>query len=120
MAVVTWIEFGAWNVKVYNITEMTGGWLVGNFEPSIFKNPHVEVAHHFHPKGFVGEKHTHKKATELSYLVRGELIASAEHLYSGDIFIYYPNEVADVKFLEDTDLVVIKWPSVVDDKYMVD
>ena len=98
---------------------MTGGWLVGNFEPSLFKNTHVEVAHHTHDKGYIGDRHTHKIATELTYIVRGELVASDHHLVAGDIFIYYPNEVADVEFLEDTDLVVIKWPSVVDDKYVI-
>jgi len=33
------------------------------------------------------------------------------------MFVYYPKEVAEVTFLEDTDLIVIKWPSVPSDKY---
>jgi quercetin dioxygenase-like cupin family protein len=106
-------------MKVHNIKDFTKGWIVGDFEPTIYKNPHVEVAHHFHEKGFVGEKHTHKIGTELSYIVRGSLIASGHTLSSGQMFIYYPNEIACVEFLEDTDLVVIKWPSASNDKYLV-
>tara|TARA_Y100000996_G_scaffold414187_2_gene404364 strand:- start:599 stop:919 length:321 start_codon:yes stop_codon:yes gene_type:complete len=106
-------------VKIHNIQEMTGGWIVGNFEPSLFKNPHVEVAHHMHKKGYVGQKHTHKIGIELSYIIRGELIASEQHLITGDIFIYYPNEISEVEFLQDTDLLVVKWPSVPNDKYPV-
>jgi len=107
-------------MDVYNIKQFTKGWLVGDFEPSLFKNPHVEVAHHFHEKGFVGEKHTHKIGTELTYIIRGNLIASGKRLASGDMFIYHPNEVACVEFLEDTDLLVVKWPSIPSDKYMVE
>ena len=106
-------------MKVHNIKNFTKGWIVGNFEPTIYKNPHVEVAHHFHKKGFVGEKHTHKVGTELSYIVRGSLIASGQKLSAGNMFIYYPEEIACVEFLEDTDLIVIKWPSVTNDKYLV-
>tara|TARA_R110002020_G_scaffold46539_25_gene132443 strand:- start:714 stop:1034 length:321 start_codon:yes stop_codon:yes gene_type:complete len=106
-------------MKLYNIKDFTNGWMVGDFEPSIYKNPHVEVAHHFHEKGLVGEKHTHKIGTELTYILRGALIASGKELKTGDIFIYEPYDIASVEFLEDTDLVVIKWPSVPDDKYMV-
>ncbi len=107
-------------MKIHNIEDFTKGWIVGNFDPVVYKNPHVEVAHHFHEKGFVGEKHTHKIGTELTYIVRGSLVASGEKLITGDMFIYYPEEVACVEFLEDTDLIVIKWPSVADDKYMVE
>jgi len=106
-------------MKVYNIKDFAKGWIVGNFEPAVYQNPHVEVAHHFHEKGFVGDKHTHKIGTELTYLVRGALLASGEKLETGDMFVYYPDEIADVEFLEDTDLIVVKWPSVTDDKYSV-
>ena len=33
-----------------NIVDFKLGWFVGNFEPSIFKNPFFEVAHHKHKK----------------------------------------------------------------------
>ena len=46
---------------------MKGGWFVGDFEPSVFKNPFFEVAHHQHKKGSPHQRHTHKVTTELYY-----------------------------------------------------
>jgi len=108
------------NMKTYNIKDMKGGWFIGNFEPSVFKNPFFEVAHHFHEAGYIGQKHYHKIAPELSYIVSGKLIASGRDLSTGDMFVYEPGDIADVEFLEDTNLIVVKWPSVPSDKYMVE
>ena len=99
---------------------MKAGWFIGDFEPSVFKNPFFEVAHHHHLAGFIGKKHYHKIAPELTYIVKGSLIASGVRLESGDIFIYEPNEISEVTFLEDTDLIVVKWPSVPSDKYDIE
>ena len=38
-------------MKEANILQFTNGWFVGDFNPSIFKNPFFEVAHHQHIKG---------------------------------------------------------------------
>ncbi len=107
-------------MKIYNIDDMTKGWFIGDFSPSVFKNPFFEVAHHKHEKGYRCDPHTHKIAQELTYIVRGKLIASGKELASGDMFIYEPNDVADVEIIEDVDLIVVKWPSVPSDKYAVD
>ena len=106
-------------MDVYNIKNFKNGWFIGNFEPSIFKNPFFEVAHHFHAKGYTGPLHTHFVAEEVTYIVKGSLVASGKKMTAGDMFVYHPKEVADVTFLEDTDLIVIKWPSVINDKYNI-
>ena len=49
----------------------------------------------------------------------GELIASGQHLKSGDMWIYESNEVSDVEFLSDVELIVVRWPSIPSDKYEV-
>lgn len=104
-------------MKTSRISNFVNGWLIGNFEPTLSKTPDFEVAHHKYPKGFSGTPHTHKIATEYNYIVKGRLIASGQELSDGEIFIYEPNEVSDVVFLEDTDLIIIKTPSVPGDKY---
>ena len=106
-------------MDVYNIKDFKNGWFIGNFNPSIFKNPFFEVAHYTHKAGYIGPLHTHKVAEEVTYIVKGRLNASGKVLKTGDMFVYHPDEVADVMFLEDTDLIVIKWPSVPNDKYNV-
>lgn len=106
-------------MKKANIKEFKSGWFVGDFEPSIFKNPFFEVAHHRHTKGQKTFPHYHAVTNELNYIVSGELIVSGQHLKTGDMWIYEPNEISDVKFLDDVHLIVIRWPSIPTDKYMV-
>ena len=50
-------------MQTYNINDMKSGWFVGDFEPSVFKNPFFEVAHHQHKKVDPHEPHLHKVTT---------------------------------------------------------
>ncbi|MBP9838871.1 MAG: hypothetical protein KBC84_09170 [Proteobacteria bacterium] len=106
-------------MDVNNIKDFKIGWFIGNFEPTLFKTKDFEIAHHLYPKGMKSTPHTHKIATEVNYIVRGSLIATGQQLRSGDMFTYYPNEISEVEFLEDTDLIIIKFPSIPEDKYLV-
>jgi mannose-6-phosphate isomerase-like protein (cupin superfamily) len=110
--------FWIMNMKIFKIDDMKGGWFVGDFEPSTFKNPFFEVAHHQHKKG-KGKPHVHKVTTELTYIIEGEMLVSGQHLKSGDMWIYDKNEVADVENLTNVSLIVVSWPSVHSDKYLV-
>lgn len=107
-------------MKTYNIKNMTNGWFIGDFDPSVFKNCFFEVAHHQHAKGYKADLHTHKIAQELTYIVKGKLNVSGTILSDGDMFVYEPYEMADVEVLEDVDVIVVKWPSVPSDKYSTD
>jgi len=101
-----------------NIVDFKAGWFVGDFEPSIFKNPFFEVAHHSHTKGQQTFPHYHAVTNELNYIVKGELVVSGKHLNAGNMWIYEPKEISDVEFLSDVDLIVVRWPSIPSDKYM--
>ena len=104
-------------MDVYNIKDFKGGWFIGDFNPSVFKNCFFEVAHHTHLAGYKGPLHTHKISTEVTYIVRGA-VKIADKIYAkGDMFVYYPNEISDVIVLQDVDLIVVKWPSIPSDKY---
>ena len=52
-----------------NIVDFKAGWFVGDFEPSIFKNPFFEVAHHSHTKGQQTFPHYHAVTNELNYII---------------------------------------------------
>jgi quercetin dioxygenase-like cupin family protein len=106
-------------MKFYNIKNMIRGWFIGNFEPSIFKTCDFEVGHHLHTPGAEGQDHYHKIATELNYIVSGKVRVSSRICCDGDFFLYEPGDITDVEFVEDTHLIVIKWPSVPEDKYIV-
>lgn len=107
-------------MKTDNIKRFVGGWVVGNFEPSLVKTTDFEIAVHTHPKGYIAERHYQKTATEYNIIVSGHLIANGEELRAGDIFVYDPLEVCDVVFVEETVIVCFKVPSVgADDKVIV-
>ena len=106
-------------MKIDRIEDMIGGWFVGDFEPTAYKTKDFEVSYKIHPKGEIWDNHYHKEATEINYLIRGKMNLSGTELTQGDIFTIYPNEVAIPEFLEDCELIVVKTPSVKEDKYIV-
>jgi quercetin dioxygenase-like cupin family protein len=107
-------------MKTSNIKQYKAGWFVGDFEPSIFKNPFFEVAHHSHKAGCETFPHYHKVTTELNYIVSGRVRVNGDVLWTGDMWIYEANDVSDVQFLQDTDLIIVRWPSIPSDKYLIE
>lgn len=101
------------------MAEMKGGWFIGNFEPTVLKTDQFEVGYKFHPKGDAWDCHYHKKAVEINFLIRGKIRMQDQIIEGGDIFIMFPWEVANPEFLEDCEVVIIKTPSVVGDKYKI-
>jgi len=95
------------------------GWFIGDFNTSVFRTKDFEVCYKIHEKNEIWPKHYHKIATEINYLMKGKMIIQNKELIVGDVFIIYPEEVADPIFVERCELIVIKIPSVINDKYNV-
>jgi quercetin dioxygenase-like cupin family protein len=106
-------------MKISRIEDYFRGWYVGNFEPSCFNTELFEVGLLTHKKGEFWAPHVHKIATEINLLIEGEMKMGEETLKSGDVFIIEPNEVSTPIFLTDCKLVVIKTPSIPNDKYNI-
>lgn len=106
-------------MEVSTIKDYIGGWFIGNFKPSAFKTELFEVCYKVHPKGDKWDTHYHKNATEINYLIEGEMIIQGRILRSGDVFVIHPYEIADPEFVTDCRLVIVKTPSDVEDKYIV-
>jgi quercetin dioxygenase-like cupin family protein len=106
-------------MEVHKISEMKGGWFIGNFEPSLFKTNDVEVAMKTYSKGAYEEKHYHKIATEYTLIVEGRVRMFGEEYSSGDIIVISPNEATDFEALTDVKTVVVKVPGANNDKYLV-
>lgn len=106
-------------MKVYKMSDMIGGWFIGDFEPTAFKTENFEVCYKQHPKGEEWDTHYHKIATEINYIIRGEMMINDDLLKEGDIFILEPNEVSKPEFLTDCELIVVKTPSAKNDKYII-
>ncbi len=106
-------------MKITRIEDFTGGWFIGNFEPTLLKTEAFEVALKMHKRGESWPVHYHAVATEFNCLVSGHMKINEQELRAGDVFVIGPNEVSKSEFLEDCRIIVVKTPSVIGDKYEV-
>lgn len=106
-------------MKIDRIENMKGGWFIGNFEPSVFKNPFFEVGYKVHEKGELWDHHYHEHLTEYNLLISGSMKICGKELTAGDIFTIEPNEVADPVFHTRCMIITVKTPSVPGDKIIV-
>lgn len=106
-------------MDIVNGKIMKEGWFIGDFEPSAHRTSSFEVCYKLHKKNEVWPIHYHKIAIEINYLMKGKMIIKDIELNAGDIFTIYPCEIVDPVFLEDCELIVVKIPSIVDDKYII-
>ena len=104
-------------MKISGLSDMKGGWFVGDFSPACYKLPECEVACKYYKKGENEERHVHKVATEITVIALGHVLMNGVEYRSGDIILLEPGESADFNVLEDTIIVVVKMPSSLGDKY---
>jgi quercetin dioxygenase-like cupin family protein len=105
-------------MEKFFLDEMVRGWFVGNFNPSVYKTEDVEVAIQEYKKGDKEEWHLHKIATEITVILKGEVLMNKENYKEGDIVKIPPNEGTDFVCLEDTIAIVVKLPGALNDKYL--
>ncbi len=106
-------------MDILKMENMKGGWFIGNFEQTAFKTDQFEVCYKHHVKGEKWDTHYHKEGTEINYLVSGKMIIQNKELNTGDIFILHPFEIANPDFIEDCVVLIIKTPSILDDKFII-
>jgi quercetin dioxygenase-like cupin family protein len=106
-------------MKVSKLIDFFKGWVVGNFEPSLFKTDDFEVAVKSYKKGDYEPKHYHKVATEITIITKGRVVMNFEVYNEGDIIVMEPGEATDFRATNDVTTTVIKFPCVEGDKYLV-
>lgn len=104
-------------VTLAHLTEMSGGWFIGNFTPVAHRTPDVEVAVQHFPAGYHGIPHYHRVATETTLLLSGRAEMAGVLLTPGDILTLAPGTVSEFHALEDCITVVIKHPGALNDKF---
>lgn len=105
-------------MKTARLDDMTKGWFVGNFTPTLFNTNDVEVAVKEYKKGQKEARHHHKIATEITVVISGKIRMNDIVYSKGDIIVMYPNEATDFEALEDTVNAVVKIPGANNDKYL--
>lgn len=107
-------------MRKLSLSNMVKGWVIGDFEPSLLKSHQLEVGVKFYNEGDTEDKHYHSLATEITIVSNGSIQMNNNKYFKGDIIIVEQNEPTDFKSLEDnTVTTVIKFPSVVNDKYFI-
>lgn len=105
-------------MKVYKLKDFKGGWVVGDFLPTLFASKDFEVAVKNYKKDDYEKKHHHKLATEITIIGKGSAEMNNVKYYEGDIIYLEPNDSSNFKALEDVITFVIKFPSIPSDKYV--
>ena len=74
-------------MKVSRLEQMTRGWFVGDFAPTLHKTRDVEVAVMRYQAGDAEKMHYHKIATELTVVNQGEVEMNGRRYVAGDIIV---------------------------------
>lgn len=104
-------------METSKLSDMKGGWFVGDFSPSVHASEHFEVAVKKYEKGQFEESHTHRIALEITLIVSGKVQMNQQFFSAGDIIKIFPGEFTDFLALEETITCVVKTPSAREDKY---
>lgn len=104
-------------MQTARIDEMTRGWFVGNFSPTLYSTNDVEVAMKNYTAGEKEAWHYHKIATEITVVVSGEVEFDGSRFVAGDIVKLAPGEGTEFRALTDAVTVVVKLPGANNDKY---
>ena len=105
-------------MKTAKLADMTKGWFIGDFEPSLMKTSEFEVAVKRYKAGDHEESHCHKIATEYTVIISGRVKMNGAEYDEGTIVVMEPGEYTDFTALTDNTVnVVVKVPCVRNDKY---
>jgi hypothetical protein len=106
-------------MELSKIKDFVGGWFIGNFEPSLDNRDDFEVSVKYYKAGDIEKRHLHKLAVEYTVIAKGRVRMNNEIIEEGTIVKIDKNESTDFEVLEDTITLVVKTPSVKNDKYIV-
>lgn len=105
-------------MKTAKLGDMTKGWFIGNFDPSLLKTNDCEIAMKSYMAGDHEEKHYHKIATEFTLIVKGSVRMFNQEFHEGDIVVAEPGDATDFTALTDAQNIVVKIPGINNDKYI--
>jgi len=104
-------------VRTAKLSEMIGGWFVGNFSPSILTSEIFEVAVKTYKAGDYEGWHVHRVSSEITVILEGQAEMDGKILGDGDIILLEPGYGTSFRALTDLKTVVVKTPSIANDKY---
>ena len=107
------------NNSKFSLKDMVRGWFVGNFQPSVMRSEDFEVAVKRYSAETREAKHMHKIADEITVIVSGRVIMNGVEYGQDDVIFVPKGNPTDFEALTDVVTVVVKAPSVLNDKYIL-
>jgi len=105
-------------MKFYKIEAFTKGWIVGDFQPSLYENTTMEVSVKFFSTGELEPAHSQKTATEITIISSGTISFNGMEFNTGDIVVIEPGEVTNFRSITNSTVTCIKFPSIPNDKVL--
>lgn len=105
--------------KNIDVSKYTRGWIIGNFEPCLYKSNDYEVGLLFHKMNEQHDFHYHLLCDEINFLYSGKMKVNEIQYEEGDVFVIPKNQVACPKFITDCKLVCVKTASNTKDKLKI-
>jgi hypothetical protein len=94
------------------------GWFIGDFPDAVFQTKDFEVTYQKNSRSQTAS-HIHKLVHEITLVISGSQICNGEIFKAGDICVLEPGDVSQIEYLEETEVVTIKTPSIPSDKYLL-
>jgi hypothetical protein len=104
-------------MKVHQLDDMTKGWFVGQFSPTLVSTTEVEIAVKNYKAGEYEPIHHHKIATEITVITAGTVRMNGIEYSAGAIIVLEPNDASDFLAISDVTSTVVKIPGAPNDKY---
>jgi hypothetical protein len=92
------------------------GWFIGDFDGAVYRTKDFEVTYQKNSRSQTAS-HVHKLAYEITLVISGRQICNGEMFVAGDICILEPGDISQIEYLEETEVVTIKTPSIPSDKH---
>lgn len=105
-------------MKKFSLSEMTRGWMVGKFSPSLYEKDY-ELGFKYYKAGDCEKSHRHDLSEEVTIVLLGEVEMNGIKYCEGDIIIQEKGEYTDFKCLSERAITGVYRPdgSFANDKY---
>jgi hypothetical protein len=94
------------------------GWFIGDFDGAVHRTKDFEITYQKNPRGKT-DSHVHKLITEITLVISGRQLCNGEIFGAGEICVLQPGDNSQIEYLEETEVITIKTPSIPSDKYLL-
>ncbi len=106
-------------MKYFKLKEYTRGWIIGDFFPSILRTKEIEVGIKSYKKGEREDQSVHQYTWEITVVISGVIKMYNKVLSKNEIILLEPGDISAFECIEDSSLVVVKYPSNPNDKISI-